>query len=220
MKYKIEKDYTKQTFSFGYILGVCNGDGYMYKSGIATVTHSPELGEAIAKHWNEWTGLIAGHKQYQRMKQAPHQKEPRLAIEYHTFCNSCEIARFLEALNFGKRKSTIPLVIMESKNKEFIYGFLSGFFDSDGGVSFYRVKSRNSWQFNRRIRCYFANESIKNQIKQLLLSEGLNVSEYYNKNRNTWELYLTRISDMLFFAEHIGFQTITKALKLKEIVKK
>jgi len=221
MTYKIQKDYTKQTFSFGYMLGICNGDGYMRKcgSGITVMTHSPDLGESTAKHWNNWTGLIAGHKQYQRVKQAPYQKEPKLATEYHTFCNSYEISRFLVTLKFGKKKSTIPNVVIESKNKRFIYGFLSGYFDSDGGISLCRVKAHNSLQWNRRVRCFFADENIKNQIKQLLINEGLNVGEYFRKNRDTWELYITRNKDILLFAKYIGFQMQSKKEKLKELLK-
>lgn len=220
MTHKITKDYTRPTFSFGYILGICNGDGYMRKSGITVMTHSQDLGKSTAKHWNEWTGLNARHKQYQRIKQAPYQKKPALATEYHTFCNSYEIARFLNDLNFGKKKHTIPNIVINSKDKQFIYGFLSGLFDSDGGVSLYRTKVHiKYYQWNRRIRCFFVDENMKNQVKKLLVNEGLNILEYFRKNRNTWELYFVRKSDILFFAKHINFQMEYKRQKLNEIIK-
>ena len=213
------KDYKKESFSFGYMLGICTGDGYMHDQGINIVSHFPDLGIAAAKHWKEWTGLDAGlNRTYQRIKQAPYQKEPTLYTEYRTSCNSVIIARFLKSLNFGKKKSTIPNIVMTSKNKKFIYGFLSGFFDSEGSPSYYKPKGYN--QINRRIRCYFANEQIKNQVKQLLVAEGITVGEYYRDSRNTWELYFCNHKDILFFAKQIGFQVSYKKQKLEKLWRK
>jgi len=215
---KIIKDITKENFSFGYVLGVCNGDGYLHKAGLTVMTHSEDLGNSFAYFWNQWCGLETKTYIYQRMKQAPYQKEPTLATEYHTCANSVQVARYLMALEFGKKKHTIPKIVLNSINEEFIGGFLSGFFDSDGGVSLCRVNAHGSEQWSRKVRCFFADEIIKNQIKDLLDRLCIPAYEYYRKNRNTWELYIAKNSSIIVFSKKIGFQMKRKKEGLNKIL--
>ena len=108
-------------------------------------------------------------------------------------------------------KISVPQVILDSKNEEFILAFLQGLFDSDGTITKKGVVSYAS-----------TSKEIAEQVFGILNKFGINARMYtWIKNKRFLPLYsivIKRRNAVLRFSELIGFKHPIKTAKLSAFI--
>lgn len=146
---------TKQDFDLGYLIGGLVGDGcFTVKNRIFVSDDEPTI-------LNKYVSIF---KDKFNIDLNILQKQNILNI---TFSNR-KIKEFFNFLGIDNSKSinkTIPKIVWNG-TKDFVIGFLSGLFDTDGSITFKNKK-------RRAINFTFANEQFTRDLQLILLNFGI-----------------------------------------------
>lgn len=208
------------TFELGYILGIhAGGDGYIAKQYYMTLmSHSREFCEAYAKIVEKWCGKHINIKTYKRIKQAPYQKEPRMATEYVACWSYAEANRLLHAIGACKKANWRVPEIVKNGSPIIQGGYLSGLFDSEGNAQCYITLNKGYKQWIRRIRIYSRWQEPLEEVNKILSQNGIIGHIYYTKNRNMHNLCINEKASIARFQQLSDFQIPTKKERLKKTI--
>ena len=114
--------------------------------------------------------------------------------------------------------------LMTMNNMEFYKGWISGFWDGEGSVSFYKTKqSPNS--YNRALSVLNSEKNLIDKASQVLSTLGIKSRLYVLTNRKgslgnktLWVLKISDAHSIRKFAEQIGFQSKEKQDKLQKLL--
>jgi len=197
------KKIQKITKEFAYILGVIYGDGYCRsrKSGGEIILKVKDEDFAIyfKNCLEKWSGLKAKLKCKDDF--------------FHTVLYSKERADFV--LNF-KLNSILKA------QKEIQFNFLSGLFDSDGGILGKNLKNRRiakRWihfsNNNKEIIDLVSTILNKQKIKYFISSR---IHSGFGSKKLQYEIKIYNLKDLFYFYNNIKFNIGRKQKKLKEVI--
>ena len=201
-KYDFKGTYNEISVNEAYLIGALIGDGCFVKNSGIGFTN---IDEDIISEFDKNFSLIGAHK-FSRMKC---KEEFCLLFGGRTGDNN-----FFNRYKIKRTKSIykeIPETILRS-NKESLAAFLSGLFDTDGGVE------------KTRISICSSSEKLIRQVQVCLLLFGIISSirtkyvKYKNERRKSYILNIYSESCKIFLNK-IGFRCKRKNKKLLEIIK-
>jgi hypothetical protein len=207
------------SFELGYVLGlVAGGDGNLKQKWVLQlVTHAKEFADSTAQIIERWCGKKVKVLTYQRVKKAPHQKEPQLATEYHVKLSHAEAVRFLHSLGtFGKENWHIPQIVLHG-SRTIQSGFISALFDSEGNASCYITGTKHK-QWIRYVRMFCWRKDALKEVQQLLEANQIKAYIYYQTDRDMYNLRINSKVGIALFQQFAGFQIPSKRQRLEDVI--
>jgi intein/homing endonuclease len=182
---------------FAYVLGVLVGDGsWTVKTGLQATSHiddAPFMLKSLAK------GLGVSFKA---------KPDSRRSTTFRLDFCSHHYRRFLDDLGWTidvqRDQKRIPWVIMQSP-KEIVCAFLSGLFDTDGGVE----------SGGKTISFSTACKTLAKEVHMLLFNLGIisTIKSKRVKGKDYWIIALLGLESRQQFCSSVGFRLPRKQLK-------
>ena len=202
------------SFELGYILGVLCGDGCLSynKSNnnwrIILRTSSKKFAEFFKDILKKWGNLTLRIPEAPTLSRSIIDGREVISWQYYCYVDSKEAFKLLKKLLGDKSK--IPEICLQDKSC--LYGFISGFFDSEGAI--YETDVRG-WK-QKVVVMGVTNRPLLAEIKKALKSLGFHPTSTYHrviKGRKPFDYFrLTRREEVLRFMDevHNGFKALPR----------
>lgn len=194
------------SWELGYILGVLCGDGSPFKSGRHHITKLATVDSQWAKFFWQLLYTWAGFKP-QKIRSDLYKSPFGVSLMYVVVLESKDAFLFLTSLGNFKTESWAVPEIVWNNGEDIQYGFISGFFDSEGGPSAHRKK----WCL---IRVSSSNKDGLGNLHNLLQKNDFNPTNLTGKH----SFSLCRREELIRFHDEIGFKIERKQKKLEALL--
>ena len=197
------------TNDWGYLIGLVLGDGCIVKTKggnykVVVDSTKPEIVDKFyecAKSLN--MNCHYGIAEYIIKKSSLESINKRIGekeIRYRAEICSKRLYMWLRPYKYEDYHFTVPTIIYNDNRNDMLTGFVSGFYDAEGGI--YRGSSENSFS----IECYSKHKSNLEQIQKCLSIIGINSYISVRNDRHACRLIIAAYKDRIRFMEMIRFR--------------
>ncbi|MHA2304801.1 MAG: AAA family ATPase [Candidatus Hodarchaeales archaeon] len=192
-----------------YILGVLAGDGhlrYSHSHGTVSQIILTVKDEAVKERY------------FKAIKKTFNITPQKYSDSYSYYFNSRPLGDLLHNLGlpYSKKSETITVphyAITTPIN--LLKAYLQGLFDSDGGIQY--ITEKNSEKLSIQVNYTSKSRKLVQGIKLCLLRFDILSTISYKKRDETWRLFISDISSLENFKQHISFTHKTKLEKINSV---